>query len=48
MAEAFGGYAVEFKLDCPHILVGELIQLVAVIPRSFFSKQCENELFECV
>ena len=45
MAEAFGGYAVEFKLDCPHILVGEIIHLVAVIPRSVFSKKCENIYF---
>ena len=42
MAEAFGGYAVEFKLDCPHILVGEHIRLVAVIPGSFLSRQYEN------
>ena len=42
MSEAFGGYAVEFKLDCPHILVGELIHLVTVILSSFFSNHCGN------
>lgn len=36
MAEAFGGYAVEFKLDCPHILVG------VVILSCFFSNHCGN------